>query len=366
MQAALDAGFDGWMADYAEWLPPDAVLAGADAIDDHNAYPRWWQETNEAALSAHDGTDGALAFARSGWSGAQARVGVHWPGDQRTSFDADDGLPSVVPMMLGDSMAGLPLTGSDIAGYQSVGNDPSTKELWFRWCTLGAMSPVMRTHHGAFAEENWQFDSDEETLQHYVRWATVHAELYPYLAGLLAEAAARGTPLVRPLFFHHPSEAWARTDAFLLGPSLLVAPVVEQGATGRDVNLPADTRWFDYWTGAAAASGRFEVPAAEIAVFAPAGAIVPRYAVAPDTMLERGGAGLSTASDADGARVVRVFAGAAGVFTEADGTTYRADGEATSPGTASATFSSGTIEAGGMAVTIEGSVEREYTVEVVR
>jgi alpha-glucosidase len=365
MQAALDAGFDGWMADYAEWLPPDAQLAHADAIDDHNAYPRWWQETNEGVLSAHDGVDGALAFARSGWSGAASRIGVHWPGDQRTSFDADDGLPSVVPLMLGDAIEGLPLVGSDIAGYQSVGNDPSTKELWFRWCTLGAMSPVMRTHHGAYAAENWQFDTDAETLQHYARWARIHAELYPYLAGLVAEASARGTPLVRPTFFHHPGESWSRTDAYFLGPSLLVAPVVEAGATGRDIDLPTGPAWYDYWTGARAESGRFDVAVGEIAVFAPAGAIVPRFAVAPDTMLASGGAGLVTAAEADGARVVRVFAGAAGSFTEADGTTYRTDGAAASSGTGTGTFSSGTIEVAGMVVEIEGSVAREYRVEVV-
>jgi alpha-glucosidase (family GH31 glycosyl hydrolase) len=359
MQAAVDIGFDGWMTDYGEWLPPDARLAEADAMDDHNAYPDWWHATNAELLADLD----AAWFTRSGWLGGHTVSPVHWVGDQATGFSMDDGLPTVVPMMIGTAMTGAPLVTHDVAGYQSI-EGASTEELWLRWCALGAFSPVMRTHHGTEPEDNVQFDENPTTLAAWARYATVHVELFPYRRSLLALAEDEGTPLVRPLFLHHPDEDWGRTDAFLLGPSLLVAPVVEQGVAGRQVDLPASTTWYDWWSGDRVESGWFDVPVGEIAVFAPAGAIVPLYTEAPDTLVDGPLPGVITRGDVEGARTVRVFPGPAGSFVEADGTIYRTTGTGTGAGTASATFASGTLEAGGITLTVEGSVERTYVLEV--
>lgn len=356
METALDLGFDGWMTDFAEWLPPDAVLAGADPIDDHNAYPLWWQETNAEAMDGRD----AVMFTRSGWTGSNTLSPINWGGDQRTSFDADDGLPTVVALGIGAGIAGVAVFTHDIAGYSSIGNDPSTKELWLRWCTLGAMTPVMRTHHGAFKDDNWQFDSDAETLAHYARWGAIHTQLFPYLRGLAQLATDTGRPMVLAPFLVYPDEAWGRTDVWMLGSGLFVAPVVEGGVTGREVDLPAGA-WFNFWTGAPAESGWFDVPTTEIAVFAPAGAIVPMFAESPDTLVSGTLAGVTTLDDADTARMIRVFSGADGSFEEADGTTYASTGSGA--GTATGTFSSGTLTVGGLTLTISGTVERTYTVE---
>lgn len=360
MKAAEDVGFDGWMADYGEWLPPDAVLHDGDATAAHNDWPLAWQAASARAISGYDAT----FFARSGWSGSPVAAPVHWPGDQRTSFDADDGLPSVVPLMLGDAIAGVPFTGSDVAGYQSVGNDPSTKELWMRWAALGAFSPVFRTHHGAYSDEDWQFDSDAETLATFAELTRVHAALFPYLRGLAEEAATDGTPLVRPIFLHHPKESWGRTDAWLLGPSLLVAPVLEAGATSRQVDLPTDTTWYSWWDGSVQASGVVDAPLGSIPVFAPAGAIVPTLADPPDSLVASPLAGITTLADADKGRVIEVFAGAKGAFTEADGTAYTTSGAATGSGEATGTFASGELSAGGLTLTVSGETERTYTVHV--
>jgi alpha-glucosidase len=329
-------------------------------VTGHNAYPLSWQALSSAALDGHDAT----YFARSGWTGSPGLAPIHWPGDQRTSFDADDGLPSVLPLTLGGSIAGVPFSGSDVAGYQSIGNDPSTKELWMRWAALGAFSPIFRTHHGAFSDEDWQFDTDEATLAAFAEYSNVHARLFPYLRGLAEEAVTQGTPMVRPLFLHFASEAWSRTDAWLLGPSLLVAPVVEEGATARTVDLPAEVAWFDYWTGAPASSGSFDAPLGDIPVFAPAGAVIPEFSTAPDSLVAGPLEGITTLADADTARTVRVFGGKKGSFVEADGTTYTSDGEATGSGTATDTFASGTLTAAGLTLTISGEVERDYTLVV--
>lgn len=360
MHAVLDLGFDGWMADYAEWLPPDAVLTDRDPMEDHNAYPLDWQSLNAEVVADRDAT----FFTRSGWRATPALSPVGWAGDQRTSFDADDGLPSVIPMGIGAGMSGQSWYGSDIAGYQSLGNDPSTKELWFRWCSLGAFSPVMRTHHGAFKDENWQFDSDAETLAHYARYAREHARLYPYLRALGALAEADGTPMILAPFLVFPEEDWGRLDAWMLGPYLFVAPVVEAGASTRWVDLPDAVTWYDWWTGEVAVDGTVDSPVDHIPVYAPAGAIVPLFAEPPDTFVDGPLEGLRTHHDVDDARIVRVYAGLDGALEEADGTRYRSTGKATGPGTVSGSFATGTLSVNGVTVTIDGPVERAYTVEL--
>ncbi|HEX6839810.1 MAG TPA: TIM-barrel domain-containing protein, partial [Polyangia bacterium] len=240
MSAALDLGFDGWMADYGEWAPVDAKLASGEPADAvHDLYPRRWQQLSSDVLGARtDGVD-RLAFVRSGYSGSQPIPHqVVWGGDQTTDFDPGDGLPSVLPIMIGLGVAGMPYVGSDVGGYISTNaHPPSTKELFFRWAVLGALSPIMRTHHGSNPMMNWRFDSDAETLAMWKRWATVHTKLYPYLAAVAAEAAADGAPMVRQLALAFPTDAtaWTVADEYLLGPSLLVAPVVAEGAVDRSV-----------------------------------------------------------------------------------------------------------------------------------
>lgn len=362
MEAARTIGFDGWMADYGEWLPPDAVLGGTlSGMDAHQRFPLAWQQLNADALEGHDAT----FFTRSGWSGSTALSPIHWIGDQRTSFDADDGLPSVLPMMMGAALAGWPMVGSDVAGYQSIANPPSDKELWLRWASIGAFSPVMRTHHGAFEEDNWQFDSDAETLAHWVRMAREHVRLFPYLRGLLEEARTTGRPLVRAPFLEDAADDWGRTDAYFLGGGLFVAPVVQKGATSRTVELPRGRTWYEWWTGAVATGGVVSVPVTSLPVYAPAGAIVPTYSTLPDTLVDGPLPGLVTRTEADAQRTVRVFAGANGAFTEADGTRYTSGGTASGPGTVTGTFSTGELEVNGVSLRIQGPVERTYTLEVI-
>jgi alpha-glucosidase (family GH31 glycosyl hydrolase) len=271
MRAALAIGFDGWMADYGEWMPVD--LAGEAA---HQQYPVAWQKLNERVLG-----DDQIAFVRSGFTGSQAIAHqVVWAGDQSTDFDVGDGLPSVLPIELGLGVAGLPFVGSDVAGYMTTGGHPAaTKELFFRWSVLGALSPLMRTHHGAAPDQNWRFDSDDETLAHWKRWATVHTQLHPLLLAAATEASRTGAPLVRQLALGFPDDAvaWGVADEYLLGPSLLVAPVLQMGQTARPVYLPAG-HWVRLFGPPLVVEGPTQVmvdaPLGELPVFAPAGALL--------------------------------------------------------------------------------------------
>ncbi len=244
LEDAVALGLDGWMADFAEWLPHDAVLHTGDAAEVHNTYPELWQSLSRSAL----GSDG-LYFARSGWAGVQSQAQIHWVGDQEADFSTTDGLPTVVPAMLSLGLSGQPFVTHDIAGFSG---GPSSRELFQRWTELGAFTPYMRTHDGNARDENHRWDSDPETTQHFARMARVHQALGPELQILAAEAAETGTPIVRHLLFEYDDdvETWALSDQYLLGPDLLVAPILHEGQTERQVYLPADT-WFNVWTGEA-------------------------------------------------------------------------------------------------------------------
>lgn len=358
MQAALDLGFDGWMADFAEWLPVDANLAsGQEAFQLHNAYPLLWQDLNRELT---EGTD-AVFFVRSGWLGTGGLVPVVWGGDQRTDFQTDDGFPTVLPLGLGLAASGVPVFTHDIAGYNSVGNPNSDKELWFRWASLGAYSPVMRTHHGAFDDANWQFDTDDETTEHWVDVTRTHAALWPYRYGLAARAADDGTPMLLPIGVVY-DEPYDRTDVWLLGEGMLVAPVLERGASGRDVTLPSDVRWWTWPDLAPAQSGMQAAGLDEIPVFVAEGTTIPVFVDPPDTFVESGAVdpGLRTLAEADAERIVHLVGGG-GDFTEGDGTRYDVSGSPTGSGEVTQTLASGTVKVAGVTVQVDGSVERTYT-----
>jgi alpha-glucosidase (family GH31 glycosyl hydrolase) len=360
MQAAADVGFDGWMADFAEWLPIDAVLDdGSTGLPAHNRYPGLWQSINAEALQGRDAT----FFARSGFGGAQRNAPIIWGGDQRTDFQADDGFPSVLSLGLGASVSGIPIFTHDVAGYNSIGNPPSTQELWFRWAWLGAFSPILRTHHGAFADDNHQFNSTPDTLDHWVRVTQEHTRIFPYRYGIAARASTQGIPMILPIGFRYDADV-SRNDAWLLGDSLLVAPITEQGATSRQIDLPEDVQWFDWWTDEPVSSGVFNADAHQISVFAASGTTVPLLVRTPDSLDSGLPEGVSGLDDVDDEREVRIY-GNGGIFTEADGTTYTPSGTATGSAQVTGRLSSGDLEVGGLTLTIEGSVERTYTVRVI-
>lgn len=276
-----------------------------------------------------DGTE-RLFFARSGWFGTPEIVDVFWAGDQRTTFDRDDGLPTILPIGIGLGLVGVSTYGHDIAGYQSANNPGSTKELYMRWTELGAWSPVMRTHHGNQPNLEWSWEKDDETLQHFKKYSKLHMALVPTMSGLARVATATGLPIWRSLAIAYPADAkvWSIDDEVMLGDGLVIAPVTDAGATAREVYLP-EGLWYAWGGGVTLQGGAtFSTPAplGEIPVFARAGAIVPMFPDGVMTLVRGVGSGSgSTVPDASTVgddRVVEVFLGADGAFDEGNGLSY--------------------------------------------
>lgn len=247
----LEFGASGWMADFGEYLPTDAVLYdGTPALLAHNLWPVLWARCNAEAVKKARAEQEALFFMRAGFTGSQRWCPMMWAGDQNVDWSNDDGLPSALRAALGLAMCGHGLHHSDIGGYTTLYGMHRTKELFMRWAELAAFSPLMRTHEGNRPNDNWQFDSDAETLALLGRMTRVHVALADYLRSAVTENATRGMPVMRPLFLAYPEDerAWSCDDEYLFGPDLLVAPVVKEGARSRRVLFPRGT-WLDFWSG---------------------------------------------------------------------------------------------------------------------
>ncbi len=322
MQDAIALGTEGWMNDFAEWLPTDSVTYAGSGADLHNEYPVEWQRiAREAIDGVDDGVD-RLFFGRSGWFGTPALADVIWAGDQRTTFAVDDGMHTIIPIGVGLGLVGVSTYGHDIAGYQAATNPGSTKEVFFRWTSLGAWSPVMRTHHGNQPNLNWNWEKDDETIAHFRSYAQLHMSLVPWLEGLAKVASKTGLPMWRALAIHFPEDVavWPINDQVMMGEHVLIAPVLEEGANKRDVYLPAG-RWYPFDGGSALSGGASESIDAsidQIPVLVRQGAVIPTY---PDGVLTlvNASAQVPGPDSVGDDRVLLVFTGASGSFTEADG-----------------------------------------------
>ena len=358
-KAQIAAGFaqgaDGYMADFGEWLPTDAVLStGPATLADHDRYPVEWARLQREVLDAQ--TDGVerLFFSRAAHLHAQRSIDVLWAGDQQTDWSVGDGLPSVIPMGLGLGVVGFPYFAHDVGGYMSQLTVPTSRELWFRWVTLGALTPVMRTHHGRSARENWSWESDAASTAHLARWARFHQRLLPYLYEAARTANLTGLPIMRPMAIDHPDfePGWTATDQYQLGDALYVAPVVSEGATSRMVSLPPGryTRLVvagdgsDVHAGASVTIGGgaapMEVTAAldDIPVLVPAGAVLVLLPPDVDTVVAATQAGVRTLADAGDDREVLVFGGGDRTFAETGGLAYAWHGAALHAPPTSATW----------------------------
>ena len=248
----LDFGLSGWMADFGEYLPTDLRLHdGSDPMLAHNHWPVLWARVNARAIAARGKTADAMFFMRAGFTGVQAQCPLLWAGDQCVDFSRHDGIGTVITAALSSGLVGNVSSHSDVGGYTSLHGVTRTPELLMRWAELGAFTPVMRTHEGNRPDDNLQVDSTAEILDHFAAMTRVHAALAPYMRALVAEGAATGLPLQRALFLHYPAnhDYACCQDQFLLGPDLMVAPVIEQGATSRQVLLPAEDSWIHVWSG---------------------------------------------------------------------------------------------------------------------
>lgn len=238
----IGIGMGGWMADFGEYLPVDAVLySGEDAEVLHNQWPAFWAKLNREAIEECGKQGEVFFFTRAGHTKTILYSSMMWTGDQHVDWSVDDGLPSVIPATLSLAMSGYGITHSDVGGYTTIMHMTRSRELLLRWEEMNAFSPLFRSHEGNQPAKNVQFDGDEEMLSHLARCTRMHVALKDYLKKLVKQQKEKGTPVMRPLFYHYEEEeAYREAREYLLGRDLLVAPVYKEGAVTRECYLPED------------------------------------------------------------------------------------------------------------------------------
>jgi alpha-glucosidase (family GH31 glycosyl hydrolase) len=327
LDRAYRAGYDGWMEDYGEYAPPDSIADnGMDGRRMHNFYPVTY---HRAGLRyARSKRRPLIRFNRSGYTGAARYSQVVWGGDPTTGWGFD-GLRSAVREALTMGLSGVSLWGSDIGGFFSLSGQRLDAELLARWIEFGSFSGVMRTKAQGIPlpksarPQVWE----QPTLPIYRRYAKLRTQLYPYLVAADRAYARTGMPIMRQLALSYPRDrrAGGRESEYLFGGDLLVAPVLEPGATSRRVYLPRGT-WIDLWdaVGFRKRSGAFRIsgpatvragrravaadaPLEEIPTFARAGTLLPLLPARVETLAPYGAGDHTGLDDARGRLHVLAF-----------------------------------------------------------
>ncbi len=249
------------------------------ALQCANRYPVGYAKGFYEGLKAAGEKD-VMSLVRCAWAGSQKYGVLTWSGDIYSSFRS---MREQLQAGLNMGMAGIPWWTCDIGGFLG-GNiaDPHFQELLVRWFAWGAFLPVFRMHgerspwyereeefiNGVrqltSGQDNEVWSFGEENYRILTKFLFIRERLRPYVRECMREASTHGAPVMRPLFYEFPQDekSWEVEDAYMFGPDLLVAPVMEEGAVERTVYLPKGAVWTDANTGQNYEGGAFvTVPA---------------------------------------------------------------------------------------------------------
>jgi len=244
-------GFEGTHADFGEYVIDGMQFHdGSSPAVEHNRYPIQYARATRTALAACNRRN-PFFYVRAGFSpvddlpGSLRFTPAVIVGDESTDWSRGGGIASLPPAMLNLAMGGGTTFIGDIGGYFDLYTPPTTAELFTRWSQLSALTPVMRIHDDTIHGSLYPWSFDAATLDAYRRYARLKVRLVGLVDHWSRLAARTGLiGPVRPLVLDDPSPA-ARPigDEWLLGPDLLAAPVIVEGARSRRVYLPAGARW---------------------------------------------------------------------------------------------------------------------------
>ncbi len=189
-------------------------------------------------------------FSRAAFA-TTAKYSFVWNGD---NFSLWHHLRYSIPQILSLSMSGFMFNGVDIGGF---GGD-SNKELLIRWLEANLFVPFLRNHSTLHTKAQEPYAYDEETLNIFKKYLKVRYEFIPYLYNLAHEMSFKGEPMVSPLFYHFEDDenTLEVNDEYMVGDSLLVAPILDKDARRRMIYLPKGT-WIDLFTGKKYIGGKY-------------------------------------------------------------------------------------------------------------
>ena len=237
---------------------------------------------------------------RSGHCGIQ-RYAQTWAGDNLTCWDS---LKYNIATILGMGLSGVASQGCDIGGF--YGPAPEG-ELFLRWVQNGIFQPrfsIHSTNTDNTVTEPWMYSDYKDEIRRAIEF---RYQLSPYLYSLTDRAHRIGLPIMEAMCsaFQNDPNCYDEGVDFMLGDSLLVANVVEKGASSRSIYLPEGNTFYDFYTRTPYEGGQtIEIPVtlSSIPLFVKSGAILP-MATNPMTNLatqQATGLTILCAADKDG------------------------------------------------------------------
>jgi len=275
IKALLRLGITVIKTDFGEAAPLKGLYAsGRSGYYEHNNYPLRYTQLVSKITKEINGEN--LIWSRSSWAGGQ-RNPVHWGGDAEVS---DAGMAGSLRGGLSLGLSGFSFWSHDIGGFSGAPKE----ELFKRWTFFGMFTSHSRVH-GFPPREPWEFS--DEFLNIFRKMVEMRYRLMPYIFSQAFIASQNGWPMLKAMFLNYPDDptTWNLEDQFLFGEDMLIAPLMEEKTSSRNVYLPKG-KWIDYKT-KKVYEGRqwIDIKAGELPgiVLVKNGSVIPHIALAQST-----------------------------------------------------------------------------------
>ncbi|MDE6031002.1 MAG: DUF5110 domain-containing protein, partial [Oscillospiraceae bacterium] len=287
LNRVLDDGVESWWLDLTEpeGDPDGTQYYGGDKAKVHNPFCLMNVRLYNEITLEYNNNKRPFILTRTGTAGIQKYNAAIWSGDVFSDYKA---FSAHIPEALNTAMSGIPLWTSDSGGFMSATNnslyneniyknDPAAHAaLYERWLQFACFCPITRVHHAGQSSPFVLGELLTDSAAHYVR---LRYRLLPYIYSYNYNAHITGAPMMRALVFEYPNDknVFDIKDEYLFGSELLVAPVIEEKATEREVYF-SKGKWYDWDQGYCYEGGRsytVYAPQNRIPVFVKGGSIIP-------------------------------------------------------------------------------------------
>ena len=299
-------GIDAWWMDASEPNVRDCTpmwyrkaLSGPTALGTSTEYFNAYSIVNADAIyngqRSVNPNQRVFLLTRSGFAGEQRYSTATWSGDIATRWED---MRAQMTAGLNYSMAGLPFWGMDQGGFcvenryvaaqqefDKTGKENADlkewRELQARWNEFGCFVPLYRTHGQWPTREVWNIaPADHPAYKSIVFYDKLRYRLMPYLYSMAGMVHFKDYTMMRGLVmdFNGDDNIYNIKDQWMFGSALMACPVGEYQKYSRNVYLPKQKGWYDFYTGAYHAGGQTivaDAPYDKIPVFIPEGAILP-------------------------------------------------------------------------------------------
>ena len=299
-------GIDAWWMDASEPNVRDCTpmwyrkaLSGPTALGTSTEYFNAYSIVNADAIyngqRSVNPNQRVFLLTRSGFAGEQRYSTATWSGDIATRWED---MRAQMTAGLNYSMAGLPFWGMDQGGFcvenryvaaqqefDKTGKENADlkewRELQARWNQFGCFVPLYRTHGQWPTREVWNIaPADHPAYKTIVAYDKLRYRLMPYLYSMAGMVHFKDYTMMRGLVmdFNGDDNVYDIKDQWMFGPALMACPVGEYQKYSRNVYLPKQKGWYDFYTGKHYAGGQTivaDAPFDKIPVFVPEGSILP-------------------------------------------------------------------------------------------